>query len=519
MSKFLSLVAVSAVMLAWSTPAALPSKGEARHVVLVLCDGLRPDFVTPQHAPTLYGLATNGVFFKNHHASYISSTEVNGTAIATGAYPEHSGIYANSDFRPLLSWLGASATEALDVIRRADFMTGGNYLLVPTTAELIQKAGHPTIVVGSKPVAILHDRSSKRTQGAAKDSVMLYRGLTIPKSVLETFEDKSFPSNAVPNSPVDNWTSKSLTKHLWKDQIPLYTVVWLSEPDASQHSKGVGSDEAVNAIANCDKILENIIKALKEKKVLAKTDILVASDHGFSTVRRGVDVTETLKRAKFKAVKKFEDPEPGEVLVVGHGGSVSLYVWDKEPQVVTNLVAFLQGTDFAGPIFTQAGLPGTFPMSLAHIATTNVTPDIIFSMRWSSDANDFGAPGLLTADGGSKGSGTHGSLSRYDLHNTLVASGPDFKKGLADDLPSGSIDIAPTTLWILGVPQSQEHPMDGRVLEEALAKGRAPEAKPETKTEEKTRDFGWWRWRQYLRYTEYNGRFYFDEGNATLERN
>ena len=519
MRKALSLVALSCFVLAGSVPAALPSRGDAQHVVLILCDGLRPDFITPQHAPTLYGLATNGVFFKNHHSSYLSTTEVNGTAIATGAYPERSGIYANSDFRPLLSWLGANATEALDVIRRADFMTGGNYLLVPTTAELIQKAGYPTMVAGSKPVAILHDRSSKRTQGAAKDSVMLYKGLTIPKSVLETFEDKTFPSNATPNSPIDNWTSKSLTKHLWKDKIPRYTVLWLSEPDASQHAKGVGSDEAVNAIANLDRIIENVIKALKEKKVLAKTDILVGSDHGFSTIRRGVDVAEALKRAKFKAVRKFEDPEPGEVLVVGTGASVSLYVWDNEPQVVQNLVTFLQGTDFAGPVFTRSGLPGTFPMSLARIATTNVTPDIIFSMRWSPDANDSWAPGLLVADGGTKGTGTHGSLSRYDMHNTLVASGPDFKIGLANDLPTGSIDVAPTTLWILGVPQSQEHPMDGRILEEALVKGQVPEARPETKTVEATRDFGWWRWRQYLKYTEFNGRFYFDEGNATLERN
>src|SRR5512137_61326 len=103
MRKVLSLVALSCFVLAGSALAALPSRGEAQHVVLILCDGLRPDFITPQHAPTLYGLATNGVFFKNHHSSYLSTTEVNGTAIATGAYPEHSGIYANSDFRPLLN--------------------------------------------------------------------------------------------------------------------------------------------------------------------------------------------------------------------------------------------------------------------------------------------------------------------------------------------------------------------------------------------------------------------------------
>ncbi|MCX6905115.1 MAG: hypothetical protein NTW03_16880, partial [Verrucomicrobia bacterium] len=91
------------------------------------------------------------------------------------------------------------------------------------------------------------------------------------------------------------------------------------------------------------------------------------------------------------------------------------------------------------------------------------------------------------------------------------------KKGLVDEWPSGSMDIAPTTLWILGVSQAAQSPMDGRVLAEALAKGDAPESKPEIKTIEATRQLGWLQWRQYLKYTEFNHRLYLDEGNASLE--
>src|ERR1041384_2378557 len=42
-------------------------RGKAEHVVLVVWDGMRPDFVSPHYTPTLYQLATEGVFFKNHH--------------------------------------------------------------------------------------------------------------------------------------------------------------------------------------------------------------------------------------------------------------------------------------------------------------------------------------------------------------------------------------------------------------------------------------------------------------------
>ena len=67
-----------------------------RQVVVVGWDGLRPDFVSPQHTPTLHELARRGTFFRQHHCSYVSSTEVNGTALATGAHPAHSGILANA---------------------------------------------------------------------------------------------------------------------------------------------------------------------------------------------------------------------------------------------------------------------------------------------------------------------------------------------------------------------------------------------------------------------------------------
>src|SRR3954467_13479251 len=86
----------------------------AEHVVVVVWDGMRPDFVTPQHCPTLYSLATNGTFFRHHHPVYVSSTEVNGAALATGTNPGRSGIQANTDFRPELSFLSSFGTEGLD---------------------------------------------------------------------------------------------------------------------------------------------------------------------------------------------------------------------------------------------------------------------------------------------------------------------------------------------------------------------------------------------------------------------
>jgi arylsulfatase A-like enzyme len=101
------------------------------------------------------------------------------------------------------------------------------------------------------------------------------------------------------------------------------------------------------------------------------------------------------------------------------------------------------------------------------------------------------------------------------VHNTLIAAGPDFRKGMVDQLPSGNIDLAPTVLHILGVT-SPEH-MDGRVLTEALTSETSKSPDPATRTLNATRDLGATVWQQYLRVTEFDGTTYLEEANGHSE--
>src|SRR5688572_17659694 len=71
-----------------------------RHVVIVVMDGLRPDSVTEADMPTLSALAARGTFFTKNHAVFMSTTEVNGATLATGASPARTGITANLEYRP-----------------------------------------------------------------------------------------------------------------------------------------------------------------------------------------------------------------------------------------------------------------------------------------------------------------------------------------------------------------------------------------------------------------------------------
>ena len=65
------------------------------------------------------------------------------------------------------------------------------------------------------------------------------------------------------------------------------------------------------------------------------------------------------------------------------------------------------------------------------------------SFAWNSTPNDAGFPGQTASWGGPVGVGTHGGMSRHELHNTLIARGPRFQPATVIDTPTGNIDIAP----------------------------------------------------------------------------
>jgi arylsulfatase A-like enzyme len=511
---------VTLVVLLWAT--AQPGFGQPagsgfndRHVVLIVCDGLRPDSVTASDMPTLDRLVHQGTFFAHHHPVYLSSTEVNGTALATGAYPTRSGLMANNEYRPALDPLKAFGTERFDMVRKADRLTGGLYLHMPTVAETVRQAGGRTVIAGTKGVALLLDRSERTGDDPAKDSVTLYEGLAVPDELGHVLQQPHvFPRLAdatkAANQRQDAWTTHTLIDRLWAGHIPTFTTLWFSEPDFAQHGSGPGSAVAKAALKSDDDNIAAVLEAIESAGAADTTDVMVVSDHGFSTIERTVDVVSLLKDAGFDAATKFDaEPKPGQILVVTNGGSFSLYVIGHDRDIVARLVDFLQHADFPGVIFTRRALEGTFALDQAKVFTADA-PDVLVAMQWNDQTSQTGMPGMLLSSAMKygPGQGYHASLSRFDMHNTLIAYGPDFQHGFIDELPSGNVDVAPTILAILGVPPQK--PMDGRVLTEALANSRERQPKSESWTLHASRAA----WRQYLKISRVGSTLYFDEGNV-----
>src|SRR3981081_4009908 len=103
-----------------------------RHVVVVVWDGMRPEFVTAQNTPALWKLAREGVVFRDHHSVYFLATTVNGTALATGMYPAHSGLIANLEFRPLIDSHKPIDVSIPVVVGKGEELSRGNYIAAHT---------------------------------------------------------------------------------------------------------------------------------------------------------------------------------------------------------------------------------------------------------------------------------------------------------------------------------------------------------------------------------------------------
>jgi arylsulfatase A-like enzyme len=510
------LYAAAAVTAANATPVADSPGRAGGHVVLIVWDGMRPDFVTEKYTPTLNKLAHDGVLFCNHHSVYPTATDVNGAALASGCYPNRNGLAANLEFRPAINPRQPVDMGDPDSIKRGDEVSGRKYLSVPTFVELLRASGKKVALLGVKSVAILFDRQNDWTVARIKGKPLtIFAGAPLGPSAREEMIKLLGPIRDDPLATTadrNQYASRALTEFFWRDGVPDFSLLWLSEPDLAEHNHAPGSPDAIAAIKAADDDLAIVLNALEKKKARDTTDVFVVSDHGFSTIRRSIDLVDLLNNAGFHAAKEFsEKPNPGDILVAGNGGTVLFYVYNHEHEVTQRLVDWLQHSDFAGVIFTRDKLEGSFPLSAAHL--DNSQADCVMSLRPRSyDKNRFGVPGMIDADWNRKpGEGTHATLSPKDIHNLLVACGPSFRTGQEDHRPTSNLDLFPTISQILGTRSPDK--VDGRALQEAMPE-KTTNAPARTRMLEVSRDFPDGQWKQALQITSFLNADYLDEGNG-----
>jgi arylsulfatase A-like enzyme len=432
--------------------------GPRLRILIAAFDGLQPSQICVERTPTVHRLARAGVTFARHHAVFPTVTRVNAASMVTGRHPGGHGLVGNTLVVPEWSAQQVIAALAPELGRVA--AATGRVLLAPTLGEMLAPHGlrFGTVVGGSSGNAYVQHPEATRVGGA-----VLHPEFALPPDHHARMVARlgAWPPKHAPELGRIRHAADVFLGYLLPDVDPDVALVWFPEPDTSQHAAGVGSPPAVEALIAADAALGRMLAELAQRGV--EPDVLVVSDHGYSTVARRIQLEEVVRDAGFPP-----GDVPGGVSVAANGGAALFYVRDSEPAVLERLTRWLAAQSWAGALVAgHAGSAalGLLPGEVVGLAGPRA-PDIVLSFRWASGADANGSAGSADSAEGAPGLGTHGSGSPHELRCVLIASGPSFRPQTVSDLPSGNIDVAPTVLRLLGVPPAG--PLDGRPLLEAF---------------------------------------------------
>ena len=528
--------------------------GTPHSVLLFVADGLRPGMINPQNAPTMAALLQGGVRFANTHSMFPTFTTANASAMATGHTLGDTGDFSNTiDAGFQVPGAGKSLTPFLEndpVLGDVDEHFAGDYMNQETVMRAAREAGLSTATIGKLGPALIFDHQERTGQQTVvvDDSTGRPGGIPLndevqrrmqsgelgvqaptrgPNAPAGTFDK---PGTLTANTEQQDWFVRVTTDAvlpLFKERgKPFMLVFWSRDPDGTQHNQGdslgrllpgINGPTSLAAIRNADHDLATLLAALKAQGLDATTDVLITSDHGFSTISKE-SVTSFAASQDYPDVRKGQlppgfvavdlahalnmpllDPDAGyapvnaghypshgngliggdeqlpRVVVAANGGSDLVYIPDGDRDLAQQVVAVLAAQDYTSGLFVSDSLgpiPGTLPISAIDLKGTAVTPlpAIVVNFRtFGTGCADPLTCGVEVADTGlQQGQGMHGSFSRADTLSTGGAIGPDFKAGFVDQAPTSNADWGKTMARILGLAVPDTGKLTGRVLTEAM---------------------------------------------------
>ena len=450
-------VLAAILMTASAVGVATARQAPARVQIVIVVDGLRPDQVTAAQMPRLQALAARGIRFTAHHSVFPTVTRVNAATFATGVWPARHGLLGNTIYIPSVDPVKTIDTadhEALLTVAASD----GQLLAAPTIGQMLARAGRRFLVVSSgssgsalllspTPDAgvILHTEFARPDEWHAKAVALL--GPT--------------PPPGLPNAARNRYATDLLLRIGLPDVRPDVAFVWYSDPDTTAHARGLDAPATRESLTAVDEEIGRIEDWLRAQGRLAATNLIVTSDHGFSTHTGGFDLPALVK----PLVRPMPDGTPD---IVTAGGAIH-FRGARDQARVSAVVEALQRAPAVGAIFTTARAPGdpagrvAGTLSFDSIGWAHPrSGEILVSAAWA-EGTGSGLPGTASASGRAG----HGSTSPYEVSNTLVAAGPDFRESATSATATGNVDITPTLLRLSGIAPPGVT-FDGRVIEEAL---------------------------------------------------
>ncbi|MBS0529538.1 MAG: alkaline phosphatase family protein [Proteobacteria bacterium] len=558
-----AILPLSAGLAALSAAGAFAQNNTPHNLILFVPDGLRGGIVKPETAPAMAEVRDKGINFKNSHSLFPTFTTANASAISTGHYLGDTGDFSNTIYTAYpVEPAGGTVVPFLEndlVLGDIDKHFGGDYLNEETLLRMARERGYSTAAIGKLGPTLIFDHTDRADRSGLHSIVIddatgsdkgvplsdeMKTALTkagLPLATPSRGEngksgDFKTPGTTTPNTAQQAYMADAATKvvlPMFKARNkPFVLVFWSRDPDGSQHNNGDGLNQitpgingptSLAGIKNADNNLAQLRKALDDLGLSATTNIMISSDHGFSTISKesktspsakityadtpkdflpmgfvSIDLAKALKLPLFDPNNKNArvpddahpragngllgpDPLKPEIVIATNGGSDLIYLPNKDRKLAGRVIKALLAQDYVSGIFVEDDLgrfPATLPLSLLNLRGKAVTPhpSIVVNFRsYTSGCDDPTVCSVEVADTVLRqGQGMHGSFSRGDTRNFTAAIGPDFKAGYVDELPVSNADVGMTAAKLLGLTQKPKGNLIGRVMTEAMPNGVTP---------------------------------------------
>lgn len=281
-------------------PKAFAAPKTSPRVLLISLDGLRPDYISKAaeynlKVPYLHSLAESGAQATGVRGVLPTSTYPSHASIITGVFPSKHGIIGNHPFDPKFASPGSWYWYAEDY-------------QVPTLWKAASDAGYVTasvswpITVGAKEIrynipefnGTRTDEDLKMVRALASVQLMDELGAKAGKYSVDVNE-------AIPR----DWRRTRYAVEMLRIKKAEFLTVHLAASDHLQHENGPFTAPALAAIAEIDKMVEMMGKALLAED--PNGIICVVSDHGFAPVTSVFKVNLPFIKAGLITVKSEGD--------------------------------------------------------------------------------------------------------------------------------------------------------------------------------------------------------------------
>lgn len=534
---------------------------EPHNLILFVPDGLRSLMVNALNAPTMNQIKQNGVYFKNNHSAYPTLTMPNASVFSTGRPLGDTGIFSNTIYTQNEVHHAKDSTtpflENDDIIDELENQYDGHLIPFSALLDEAQIHGFNTAVIGKLgPTKLFHLQASQGEFPILIDDMTGRNSSVLSPSLLDLIKQNQLPQTppsrgnngqagnaTTPGTLVNNLeqqqyfidvTTKVVLPYLKSQNKPFVLVYWSRDPDGTQHNQGdslqqvvpgINGPTSLSAIKNADNNLNQLMQTLTSLGLEKNTNIVVAADHGFSTIWKesktsdsinqqyqdvpahllppgflAIDLSHALNLPLFDAnqpdhlIGVNEHPLSGNGLigqdsahpvatVVANGGSDLIYFHgNSKKEYVEKIINQLFHEDYVSGIFVNEKLgryPGTLSLSDIGLTGNAHTPMPAIVVNFKSSYSACRQPITCSVEIADtplqQGQGMHGNFNRADTYPFMAAMGPDFKNAYTDRIPSSNVDMGLTLRFLLGLSDhSSEEQNSGRVLEEALINGKEP---------------------------------------------